>query len=209
MNIRRVLSINSFIESLIMSDFLMFFALGLLSPIFAIYISERIPGSNLEVIGLAAATYWLVRSVTVIPLSRFMDRTDGEKDEFLFLISGSFLAALIPLFYIWATAVWHIYLLQVFLAIAYSMAVPGWRILFINHLDSGKMGYEWSLEDVAIGIGTAISAYVGSVIAGRFGFTTLFICISVVCFMGTIILIPLRHQMRTRKELLRARKTAT
>lgn len=209
MKIRRALSVNSFIESLIMSDFLIFFSLGLLSPIFAIYISERIAGSDLTVIGLAATVYWLVRSITVTPISRFMDRTDGEKDEFFFLLFGSVLAAVIPLFYIWAAEPWHIYLLQGFLAIAYSMAVPGWRILFINHTDTGKMGYEWSLEDAAIGLATAASAYVGAVIAEQFGFPVLFICISAICFMGALLLVPLRHQMKTRKELLRARKAAS
>ncbi len=201
------LSVNSFIESLILSDFLIFFGLGLLSPIFAIFISTHIRGGgHLEIIGLATAVYWAVRSATVIPMSRFMDRTDGESDEFIFLIVGSLLASFIPLLYIWAREPWHIYILQGLLAVGYSMAVPGWRILFTNHLDTGKIGYEWSLEDVAIGASTAISAYVGAVIAERFGFATLFVAISIVCFMGTLLLFPLRHQIKNRKEIARARK---
>ncbi|MEK7623191.1 MAG: MFS transporter [Patescibacteria group bacterium] len=207
MKIRLDLSVNSFIESLILSDFLIFFSLGLLAPIFAIFISEQIAvGDGLRVIGLATSIYWIVRCLVAPPLSRFMDKTDGERDEFAFMFFGYLLAAILPLFYIVASEPWHIYLLQGLLAIAFSMAIPGWRILFTNHLDNGKTGYEWSLEDVSIGLSTALSAYVGAVIAERFGFATLFVSVSVVGFMGTLLILPMRHHIKARKEVLKIRK---
>ncbi len=201
--------VNSVIEILILSDFLVYFSFGLLAPIFAIYISGNIEGGDLQVVGAATAIYWIVRSVTSAPLSRYMDRTDGERDEFAFMFLGLLVATFVPLFYIAANQPWHIYVLQGLLAICFTMAVPAWRILFTNHLDKGKTGFEWSLEDVAFGMSTAISAYVGSVVAERFGFPTLFVSMSAVCFMGALMLWPVRREIKTRREVLRLKKSRT
>lgn len=56
------------------------------------------------------------------------------------------------------------------------MVVPSWRVIFTKNLDRDKVGFEWSLDDVGIGIATSISAYLGSLIAQEFGFKVLFVC---------------------------------
>lgn len=198
--------VNQVIEFLILSDFFILFALGLLSPIFAIFISKQIAGGDLKVIGLAATIYWIIRSILATPLSRYMDKTDGEKDEWLFMFCGTLVTAALPLGYIFASVPWHIYALQGLLAVAYSMAVPGWRILFTNHLDRGRTGYEWSLEDMGVGLGTATAAYFGAVIAETFGFATLFVCISGIGFVGALLLIPIRGQLKTRQAVAAVKK---
>lgn len=200
------LHINSVIESLLLSDLLVFFGLGLISPIFAIFITQQIHGGTLETVGLATAIYAVVRCLTTIPLSRFMDRTDGERDEFYFMIVGTFVAAIIPLLYIKVTEVWQVYTLEALYGLSQSMAIPGWRIIFTNHIDGGQVGYEWSLEDIMVGLGTAVAAYLGAIIANRYGFTAVFICMSVVSFMGMILLLPIREEMKSRREVMRLRR---
>ncbi|MDP3954569.1 MAG: MFS transporter [bacterium] len=173
-----------------MYDFVFGFALGLLMPFLSVFVLQDIEGGTLKVAGLAFTAYWVARLVTTIPFSRFMDRTDGERDEFYFMVIGTALVATLILFYIWASKPWHIYLIQALIGIANSMAVPGWRILFTDHLDKGKVGLEWSFDDVVIGLATAASAYLGGVIAEKYGFDTLFIVISILSYLGAIILIP-------------------
>src|SRR3990167_1571048 len=154
--------INRVIKLLILSDFIFYFALGLLSPIFAVFILKNINGSTLQVVGLATAFYWIARVISTVPLSRLMDKTDGEKDEFYFMVIGTFILSSLPLFYLIMSQSWHLYLIQFLSGLAGSMAVPGWRTLVTDHLDRGRTGYEWSLEDISIGIATAVSAYLGS-----------------------------------------------
>ncbi|HEY4484290.1 MAG TPA: hypothetical protein VI978_01035, partial [Candidatus Paceibacterota bacterium] len=83
--------VNRVIKKLVLSDLSLNFAFGLLSPIFAIFILQNIEGSTLKVVGLATTFYWIARTLTTVPLSKFMDRTDGERDEFYFMIIGSFM----------------------------------------------------------------------------------------------------------------------
>jgi MFS family permease len=183
-------TINKIIRALIVSDFFLFFSIGLLSPIFAVFILHNI-ANKMEVIGYAVSLYWLTRVITVIPLSRLMDKMKGELDEYYFMIIGTFIISCIPLFYIVSSQPWHIYLLQIIMGLGNSMAVPAWRILFTNHIDSRIVGYEWSLEDVGVGVATASSATLGAFIADKFGFNLLFIIIFFFGLIGTAVLLSL------------------
>lgn len=199
--------INRVIRLLILSDFTLFFAFGLLAPIFAIFIIENIGGGTLRVVGLAASSYWIARVLTTVPLSRFMDRTDGEKDEYWFMLAGSYVMAFIPLFYLISKEPWHIYLLGFINGLANSLAVPGWRIIFTNHIDRGHTGYEWSMEDVGVGISIAASSYLGAVLADIFGFQLLFILITIIAVIGiSAFLIPLKRDMKSLREIRRAKR---
>lgn len=198
-------TINQIIRTLIISDFFLFFALGLLTPIFAVFILNNI-ANKIEVIGYAVAIYWLTRVITVMPLSHLMDKMKGEMDEYLFMIIGTFAVTCVPLFYIISSQPWHIYLLQIISGLANSLAVPAWRILFTNHIDSRIVGLEWSLEDVGVGLATAASAAIGAFIANEFGFNTLFVLIFLCGLIGTSILLPLTQTKRSViKELFRRR----
>lgn len=198
--------INRVIRALIISDFLLFFAGGLLAPIFAVFILKAVPGSSLTVIGLATTFYWISRTATTVPLSKLMDKTDGERDEFYFVLIGSFLLSSIPLFYLVVSQAWHLYLIQLISGVTHSMAVPSWRILFTDHLDRGKVGYEWSLEDIGVGVATAISAYLGSILADRFGFQIVFILLAILGYAGTLFLIPIYKEAKTLSQMKREQK---
>lgn len=199
---------NRFIKTLILSDFLLYFSYGLLTPIFAIFVSGQIVGANIETVGAATAIYWIVRSLTSIPLARWMDGHGGEKDEFHFMFWGALLMSLTLMSLAWATQIWHVYLVQALFGVFNSMAIPGWRILFTNHIDHGKIGFEWSVWDVAVATGTAISAYLGSVVAQEYGFHTLFLLVGAMGVIGSLILIPIYSHARTLAELRRLHKKA-
>lgn len=198
--------INRVVRSLILSDFVLFFAAGLLAPIFAIFILEDIQGSTLRVVGLATTFFWVARTLTTLPLSRLMDQTDGERDEFYFMIVGTFILASVPLFFLLAAKPWHIYLIQLISGLAHSMAVPSWRILFTSHLDRGRTGYEWSLEDIGVGAAIGISAYLGSWLADQFGFRLLFVLLAILGYLGTMVLIPIGRDAQNLKQLRRSGK---
>ncbi len=195
--------VNRVVKHLVLSDFLLNFAFGLLAPIFAIFILRNIEGSTLRVVGLATTFYWIARTTTTVPLSKFLDRTDGERDEFYFMMIGTFIMSSIPLFFLLAKVPWHIYLIQFVSGLANSMAVPSWRILFTDHLDRGSTGYEWSLEDIAIGVSVGISAYLGSILADKFGFPVVFIFLSMLGYLGTMMLMPISRDAKNLAQIKR------
>lgn len=44
--------------------------------------------------GFAAAIYWIVKSMVVIPFGRYLDKNHGEKDDLWFVSIGNLLAVL-------------------------------------------------------------------------------------------------------------------
>ncbi len=188
---------------LVLSDFVIYFALGLLGPIFAVFILQNIVGSSVQVIGIAIAMYWISRTIVAMPLARWMDRTDGERDEFYIMILGSFIMSSIPLFYLLVHTPIQLYIVQLIYGVAGAMATSSWSILFTDHIDRGRVGYEWSLENTGMGIATGASAFIGASLADKFGFPIVLILLSMLGYIATMLVIPIYRDAKTLAEIKR------
>jgi len=181
-------SINKVIKILILSDLILLFAWGLISPILAIFITQQIEGGDVRLAGMAVGVYWLVKSLLQIPIGRYLDNVKGEKDDFYFMIFGIFLSSLVPLGYVFAALPWHIYLLQIVNAIGMAMNIPAWGGIFVRHVDKGKEALSWSLESSAVGIGAGIAGILGGTIAKFFGFVPLFVSVFILGMISVLLL---------------------
>ena len=179
--------VNSIIKTLVLSDFFLLFSIGILAPVFALFIVGNIEGATIQMVGFAAAAYWTTRVVSVFFVTRVLDTTKGNRDEYFTLVSGTFLIALVPLLYLLVTEPWHLYVVQAVNGFANSLAVPAWRISFTRFVNRRAVGQAWSLDDISVGLATAASGALGGVIAGAFGFTTLFIIASASGFIATMV----------------------
>jgi MFS family permease len=180
-------SINKIVFFLIKADFFFFSAAGLVAPVFAVFLTDKLKDGSIEVAGFAVAIYWIVRSIFEIPVAKFLDKHKGEKDDLLFLVAGYFVVALIHFGYTQATLSWHIYILEFFYAIAMAVAAPGWSAIFTRHIDKGKEGFEWSIEHVAYSAGIGIAGALSGIIIANYGFNTLFIIAGIVAIIGSLI----------------------
>ena len=187
---------NRVIKYLILSDLAFWTGWGLISPIFAIFIVERIEGGSVLVVGIASAIYWILKSILRIPIGIFLDRCRGERDDYLFTILGLFIASLIPFGYIFSKFPWQIYLLQAIYAIGMAMSLSGWSAIFTRHIDKGKEATEWGLDATLVGFGVGISGVVGGWTVMKFGFTPVFIFVGILGMIGVILLLGLREGIK-------------
>lgn len=183
--------INKIIRVLVLGDIMFFSAFGLIGPIFAIFVTSQIPGATVATVGFAATINLLVRALLQMPVARYIDHHKGEKDDFKFMVTGSTLISIVPFAYLFVTAPWHLYLAQVVLGIGGALANPGWYAIFTRHIDKGKEGTEWTLENVGVGLAAAGAATIGGVLAQRFGFHNLFLIVGILSLIGLIIQISL------------------
>ena len=187
---------NRVIKYLVLSDLAFWAGWGLIAPIFAVFIIEKINGGTVFVVGMAAAVYWILRSVLRIPIGMFLDRHPSEKDDYLFLTGGLFIAALTPVAFIFAEVPWHVYVIQAIHAIAMAMSLSGWSAIFTRHIDKGKEATEWGLDATSVGIGMGISGALGGWAVTQFGFHAVFIGVSVLGIMGVFLLLCLRNDIK-------------
>jgi len=194
--------ISKIIKVLITSDFFFNLGWGLLSPVFAIFILEKIATQSIteaaKVAGFAALFYWITKSIIQVPIGYYLDKNHGEKDDFWFMVIGTFLASFVPIGYLFSSMPWHIYLLQILHAIGMSMAFPSWLAIFTRHIDKGREAFEWSMETTSIGAGAGIAGGVGGIMAGVFGFKILFIFVSGLTIFSAILLLLVRNNVSSR-----------
>ena len=180
-------SINKVVFFLIKADFFFFSALGLVSPIFAVFLTDHLKDGNIEVAGFAIAIYWIVKSIFEIPIAKFLDKRKGERDDLLFLVAGYFVVALIHFGYTQATLSWHIYILETLYAISMAVAMPGWSAIFTRHIDKGKEGLDWSIEHVCYSVGTGIAGALSGILVTKYGFNVVFVIAGIIAVIGSLI----------------------
>lgn len=183
--------INKVIRILVLGDIMFFSAFGLIGPIFAIFVTNQIAGATIATVGFAATINLLTRALLQMPVARYIDRRKGEKDDFFFMVAGSTLISIVPFIYLFVETPIHLYMVQVILGIGGALTNPGWFAIFTRHIDKGKEGTEWTLENVGIGLVSAGAAALGGIFAERFGFHNLFLTVGILSLVGLIIQISL------------------
>jgi MFS family permease len=188
--------INPVIRFLTMSDVILLGAMQLVSPIFALFIVDRIPDANAAVVGAAASVYLITKSIGQIPFATLIDRIRGERDDFWFLFSGTIVISLLPLLYLIIQTPMQLYIVQFFIGVCAAMTYPPYMAIFTRHIDRKREATEWGIRFTLIDLAGAISASLGGLVAVSAGFTWLIIGFVCINMLGALILLPARRYMR-------------
>ncbi|KPJ57432.1 hypothetical protein AMJ49_00645 [Parcubacteria bacterium DG_74_2] len=188
------LKINRVIKYLILSDLVLEASWGLISPIFAIFIIQKIQGGNAFVVGMASAIYLVVFSLIRIPVAIFLDWTLKEIDDFLFLLFGFFIVSFVPFGFIFSKFPWQIYFLQAIQGIGMAIAFSGYMAIFTKHIDKGKEATEWGIRASLIGLGTGLMAALGGILVTKFSFNLIFSLVGIFSLLGSLLTLFLKHE---------------
>lgn len=187
--------INKIIKYLILTDIAFWTGWGLVTPVFAIFIVDKIAGGTALVVGISTAIYWALRSLLVYPFGVILDKYKGERDDYLFLVAGNFIAAMVPFGYVFATMPWHVYLLQVFYGLGMAMSLGGWRAIFTRNIDKGKEATEWALDDTLLSMGTAGAGILAGYLVTKFGYGSTFMLAGTLGVVSVLFLLCLRKEI--------------
>jgi len=184
---------NIVIKFLIASDFFLFASWGLFSPIFAIFILKNVVNGDLvkgaEVAGFSALIYWITKSILQIPISRYLDRIHGEKDDYWFMVLGLFLTGLVPFGFLVSSCIWHIYVLQILNALGMALFYPSWCAIFTRHIDKNRSAFGWAMDSTFVGFGVGITGGIGGIMASIWGFDAILIIVGVFSIFSSFLLL--------------------
>lgn len=188
--------INPVVRFLILSDTVISGAVGLLGPIFALFIADFIQGGNEAVAGLAAGIYMFTRGVLQIPFAHIMDRIRGERDDFWFMILFTMIIAVIPLAYLVISTPLQLYIVQAILGLCTAFTYPSFMAIFTRHIDKKKEGTEWGVYFTLNDFVSALFAALGGYVAATYGFPILILAVVAINIMGASILWFIRPYIR-------------
>ncbi len=178
---------NRLIIKLIFSSFLVNASWGLIGPIFALFITGQIEGGAIEMVGIAVGIHWIVKSAIQPFLAYKMDVVKGEHDDMAFLLNGMIIITIIPIIYIFASQMWHVFALETVRGIGLAMVIPTLSGVFTRHVDKNWESYAWSLKSTGIGFAAGFSAIFGGAIAAFLGFEVVFILSAIISAFSTAI----------------------
>jgi MFS family permease len=182
------IKIGRVVKYLVLSDLFLLLGWGLIDPIFSVFVIEHIVGATLITVGIAAAVYWILRSALEIPIANYLDRTPGEKDDFMALVGGLFLAGLSAFAFSVIDKVWELYLVQILHAIGFALYLPSWSSIFSRHLDHDRVSFDWSLDSTAAGLAAGVSGLFAGIVAAEWGFAAVFIVGGVLSLVAAFVL---------------------
>jgi|SRR3989344_465996 len=172
-------NINKVVRAYIYWDLTVNSAWGLLGPVFAIFLLDKIATGNLvegaKIAGFSTLVYWVTKGIFQMPIGTYLDKSSGEVDDFWFFVIGVVITGLVPFGFLISYLPWHIYSLQMLHAIGMAMVVPSSTAIFIRHTDKGHEAYESSLDSTLLGTGVGVTGALGGIIAAYFGFKLIFI----------------------------------
>lgn len=178
---------NKTLKLLIISDIFVLSGFGLIGPILSIYINDNLVGGSIFSAGLASTIFL----ITHAGLQLLFSYKFNPKDRLWMLKLGTAIITLVPLGYIFATNIYHIYLVEFAYGVGAAFAYPTWSSLFTAHLEKGKRGFQYSLYSSGVGIGTALTAAGGAWLAEYVDFRIVFIFTGITSLIGLLILFRL------------------
>ena len=161
MRIKINITVNRAVQILLLYLFFVVTSTALFVPIFAVFVTDFIGGATLKTVGFALGLYAVAKSVLQVPLARFLDKHNGERDDFYALITGAIVAVIYPFALLGVSKVWHLYALEAFVGLGDAALMAAYYSLFARHVDKGAEGFEWSLFSVG---GLTISSAIGGAI---------------------------------------------
>jgi MFS family permease len=191
-----LLNFNPVVRWLILSDLVWMGAIGLLTPIFALFIEDFIEGGNAAVAGTAAAVYLITKSVLQIPIAAVLDKIRGEKDDFWIMFSGTILASLIPLSYLVISTPAQLYAVQFVYGVLLASTFPSFMAIMTRHVDNHKEASTWGVYYTLTDFTSAATAAIGGVVVSTAGFPVLITGMVMVSFLGAALLYPIRFQLK-------------
>ncbi len=178
-------SFNPTVKAFIVSETLVWSAWNLVTPIFAIFAVNEIPGSNIGIAGSVFSAYLIVRVICELLSGRYLMRsTAGLK--FKMSILGIILLSLAYLGFAFSNSLLLLFVFYGLAGIGMGIASPAKASLFSSHIDKRVETVEWGLYDAIVFIGMALAAALGGFIADKYGFRLLFILAAVLNLVGSL-----------------------
>ncbi len=173
---------NSAIRIFLVAETLLFFGVGMLGPIYAVFVEEI--GGDILTAGASWSIFMILSGVGLIIAGRAVDKKGREKP---FIIAGYLLEAMGFLGYVFVTTPLHLFAVQVILGISSAISYPSREAWFTKFLDKGKFGSQWATWEALYSITAGVASLVGAVIASVYGFKTMFVSMFVISMCALLI----------------------
>ena len=175
---------NLALRALYVSNGTFVFAGAMLVPLYAIFAEEL--WATIFIISALTTVLLIAKVVTVLFLQKF---GDGFAEKVYLLIAGFVVRVIGWLGLLFFQSIPALFVMQVILGFGDGVGSPSFRALFATHLDKGKEVRRYSEWELVLATGGSIGALTGGYIVTNFGFETLFVLMSGLASVSTVVVL--------------------
>ncbi len=172
---------NKSLKILFLYNGIFVFAGSLFGPLYAVYVG--LLDSNILLVSITWSAFLIATVTFTFAISRFGDRVK-EKEHLL--MAGFLVRALAWFLFIFTGDIATLILLQILLGLGEALGTPAFDAIMAEHLGRGghiRIYADWKLIlNSMTGVGTLI----GGVIAANYGFTWLFVAMSILAMAAFV-----------------------
>jgi len=158
-------------------------SLGLLAPVYSVYLVNRISISIID-LGLIYMEFNIVSAIFKGIIGYIVEVIDRKK----LYVFGAFLNTLTFISYIFANNVFHLIIIEFMSGVAYAIEGPITLSLLTEMLDDKKYGREIGIVEFAKEISVAIASLVAGIVVVIIGYEAVFLLGAVFQIASVIIL---------------------
>ncbi|MFH1188967.1 MAG: MFS transporter [bacterium] len=171
--------LNKAITILLATNGLILVAGAMLGPIYAIFVDKI--GGNLLDASYAFGIFALAAGATAFISGKYSDKI---KENEIILIIGYGIIGIGFLGYIVVNSIFTLLIVQVIIGLGEAIYAPTFDSIYSKHLDIH--GRDWGAWEAIHYLTAAIGAVSGGLLVTFFGFNTMFITMSALCFVSGI-----------------------
>jgi len=181
-------------RAILLGDMFYLMAFGLISPIFALFLQDRIPSATVMSVGIAEAAF-LISLATLRPFIHLSTRNDsrGWRTQ-SYLWFGSFLVVLAPFLLLLARDMLDVIVIQMIYGTGVAFAEPAWSRLMDRTcgLDDASKQEPKNAANTLLAAGIAV---LGGFIAQYEGMPALLYYLGVTLLGAALLMAILYHQL--------------
>jgi MFS family permease len=181
---------NKALRILLLTNGLILLAGAMLGPIYALFVKQI--GGDLLDASFAGGLFALAAGVTTLIAGKYADKNKRNEHIVAF---GYAMMGLGFLLYVFVNSIWFLFGVQIIIGFAEAFYSPAFDALYSKHITKKKAGREWGAWESMNYFSIAIGAGVGGLIVSNFGFNTIFIVMSSLCFISAIYIFHLRKKV--------------
>src|SRR5688572_30397889 len=172
---------NRALKVLLIGDALVLTSIAMLTPIYAVFVSEV--GGDLLDAGITAAALAFGSAIASFLSGRITDRTRNKR---IFVIMGYAVTGLGFLLFTTVNSVLYLAAIQVVVGLVQAFAQPAYDALYSLHLSKGKEAEGWGTWEAVSYFAAGVGALAGAAIVSATSFSTLFMIMAVLCGISAI-----------------------
>ena len=156
----------------------MVFVVGLLAPFYAIFVQKI--GGNIAFAGFSWGIFSIVAGVLTLLFGKWQLKV---KEQELLLALGYLIRGLVFLSYAFMGSIAQLFFTQILWGVGAALGTPAFDAVYSAHTNERDSIVQWGQWEGIAAVAAGLAAIIGGIFIQEVGYSTVFIGMSVICFL--------------------------